>query len=155
MIVVYSGERWELLLGEFEHTIDEKNRLTLPARFRSSFAQGIVVTRGMDGCLYAYARPNWETYVQSRLAPLDPLSQEGRRMQRFFFAGATEGELDKQGRVMIPGALLEHAGLGREVVVAGVNDHVEIWDRAAWREELREVEGSAHDVAERLAAKRD
>ncbi len=144
-----------MLLGEYEHTIDDKNRLTLPARFRQSFADGIVVTRGMDGCLYAYARAEWEQVVDSRLGALDPLSKEGRRMQRFFFSGASDAQPDKQGRVMIPPALLEHAKLGREVVVAGVRDHLEIWDRAAWRRELNEVEGSAEDVAERLAAKRD
>jgi MraZ protein len=140
-----------MLLGEYEHTIDDKNRLTLPAKFRSAFAHGIVVTRSMDGCLYAYTQGAWDGLVESRLATLDPLSKEGRRMQRFFFAGAAEGELDKQGRVNVPVALIEHAGLGREVVVAGVNDHVEIWDREAWKRELAEVEGSAEDVAERLA----
>jgi MraZ protein len=144
-----------MLLGEYEHTIDDKNRLTLPARFRHVFGDGIVVTRGMDGCLHAYTRGDWDALVQGRLATLDPLSKEGRRMQRFFFAGATEAEPDKQGRVGIPAALLEHAKLGRDVVVAGVNDHLEIWDRAAWRRELAEVEGSAEDVAERLAAQRD
>ncbi len=144
-----------MLLGEHEHTLDEKNRLTLPARFRQAFAEGIVVTRGMDGCLFAYTPGDWTTLVQGRLATLDPLSKEGRRMQRFFYAGAVEAELDKQGRVGIPGALLEHAKLGRDVVVAGVHDHLEIWDRAAWRLELAEVEGSADHVAERLAAQRD
>lgn len=144
-----------MLLGEYEHTIDDKNRLTLPAKFRQAFAEGVVVTRGMDGCLYAYARDGWDRLVASRLDSLDPLSKEGRRMHRFFFAGASEADLDKQGRVMIPAALIEHAGLGREVVVAGVRDRLEIWDRGAWRNELKEVEGSAEDVAERLAAKRD
>ena len=76
-------------------------------------------------------------------------------MSRFIFAGATEAELDKQGRVMVPPALSEHAGLGREVVVAGLRDHVEIWDRARWREQLKEVEGSVELVAERIAAKQD
>jgi MraZ protein len=76
-------------------------------------------------------------------------------MQRFFFSGATEAELDRQGRVMIPAALIKHGGLGRDVVVAGVRDHLEIWDSAAWDKELEEVEGSAEDVAERLATKRD
>jgi MraZ protein len=144
-----------MLLGEHEHTIDDKNRLTLPARFRHHFGEGIVVTRGMDGCLFAYTRDDWQRLVETRLATLDPLSQEGRRMQRFFFSGAAEGELDKQGRLMLPAALIEHAKLGRDVVVAGVHDHLEIWDRAAWRKELAEVEGSAEHVAERLAAKRD
>jgi MraZ protein len=144
-----------MLLGEFEHSIDEKNRLTLPAKFRQALSGGVVVTRGMDGCLYAYARDDWEHVVDSRLAQLDPLSREARVMQRFFFSGAAEGEPDKQGRIVIPPALLEHAGLGREVVVAGVRDHLEIWDRAAWREHMKEVEGSAEHVAERLAARGD
>jgi MraZ protein len=144
-----------MLLGEYEHTLDDKNRLTLPARFRSRFAEGIVVTRGMDGCLFAYTREAWQDLAENRLAALDTLSQESRRMQRFFFSGATEGELDKQGRIMLPAALLTHAKLGRDVVVAGVYDHLEIWDRDAWRSELAAVEGSAEDVAERLAAKRD
>jgi MraZ protein len=144
-----------MLLGAYDHTIDDKNRLTLPAKFREAFKDGVVVTRGLDGCLYAYRRPDWDRLVESRLAALDPLSPEGRRLHRFFFSGASESELDKQGRVMIPAQLVEHAKLGREVVVAGVNDRLEIWDRAAWRKELAEVEGSAEDVAQRLAAERD
>ena len=142
-----------MLLGAHEHTIDDKNRLTLPAKFRQAFADGVVVTRGLDGCLYAYRRPDWARLVESRLAEVDPLRAEGRRLERFFYSGATETELDKQGRVMIPAPLLEHAGISREVIVAGMRDHVEIWDREAWREELAAVEGSAEDVAERLAAK--
>jgi MraZ protein len=140
-----------MLLGEYEHTIDDKNRLTLPAKFRRAFVDGIVVTRGMDGCLYAYTRADWEGLVSRRLSTLDPLSKEGRRIQRFFFSAAAEGDLDKQGRVMVPAALMQHANLGREVVVAGVYDHLEIWDRGKWRDELAEVEGGAEDVAERLA----
>jgi MraZ protein len=144
-----------MLLGEYEHTIDEKNRLTLPAKFRQAFADGVVLTRGMDGCLYAYPRREWEMSVEARLRGLDPLSREGRLMQRFFFAGAAEAEPDRQGRIMVPTALGQHAGLGRDVVVAGMHDHVEIWDRGAWREHLKEIEGSAEHVAERLAAKHD
>src|SRR6059036_1165522 len=144
-----------MLLGAYDHTIDDKNRLTLPAKFREAFTDGVVITRGLDGCLYAYRRADWDRLVESRLAPLDPLSPETRRLERFFYSGASEAELDKQGRVMVPAPLIEHAKLGKEVVVAGVNDRLEIWDRAAWRKELAEVEGSAEDVAERLAAKRD
>ena len=144
-----------MLLGEYEHTIDDKNRLTLPAKFRQDFADGVVLTRGLDGCLFAYRRVDWERIVETRLTQIDQLSKEGRRLHRHFFSGAAEAELDKQGRVMVPAALLQHAKLGREVVVAGVHDRLEIWDRAAWRDELKQVEGSAEDVAERLAAKRD
>ena len=141
-----------MLLGEYEHTIDDKNRLTLPAKFRRAFENGIVVTRGLDGCLHAWPQTAWQQLVDSRLASLDLLSVQGRRLHRHFFSGASETAPDKQGRVSIPPALLEHAKLGRDVVVAGVNDHLEIWDRAAWQRELAEVEGSAEDVAERLAA---
>jgi MraZ protein len=142
-----------MLLGAYEHTIDDKNRLTLPAKFRESFEEGVVVTRGLDRCLHAYRGEDWLRLVDTRIAPLDPFSQEARRIQRFLFSGASEADLDKQGRVMIPAPLLKHAQLGREVVVAGVRDHLEIWDRDAWNLELAEVEGSAEDVAERLATK--
>ncbi len=144
-----------MFLGEFEHTLDEKNRLTLPARFRESFPDGLVVTRGMDGCLNAYARSDWQALVDSRLATLDPLSTDDRMIKRFFFAAAAEAAPDKQGRIMLPAPLVEAAGLGREVVVAGVHDHLEIWNRATWRALIKDVEGRAEDVAERLAAKRD
>ena len=95
-----------MLLGEYEHTIDDKNRLTLPAKFRRAFEDGIVVTRGLDGCLYAWTPDAWTNYRDSTLATLNPLSQEGRRMHRHFFSGASETTPDKQGRVNIPSALL-------------------------------------------------
>ena len=144
-----------MLLGEYAHTLDEKNRLTLPAKFRDSFVDGGVVTRGLDGCLYLFAKQQWEDLVSGRFSEFDPLLEETRLMNRYFFSGAAEAEPDKQGRINVPPALIEHARLGREVVVAGVHDHLEIWDRAAWREHLKQVEGSAQHVAERLAAKRD
>jgi transcriptional regulator MraZ len=144
-----------MLVGEYEHTIDEKNRLTLPAKFRQTFGDGVVLTRGLDGCLFAYRRADWARLVESRLASLDPLRSETRQLQRHFFAGAAEDTPDKQGRVTMPAHLVTHAKLGREVTVVGVHDHLEIWDRAAWRTELERVEGSAEDVAERLATHHD
>ena len=144
-----------MFLGEYAHTIDDKNRLTLPAKFRDRLADGGVVTRGLDGCLYLFPRDGWDSLTEGRLAELDLLSREGRLMQRHFFSAAVEAEPDKQGRIMLSPALIEHAKLGKDVIVAGVYDHLEIWDRAAWREQLKEVEGSAQHVAERLAAKRD
>ena len=144
-----------MLLGTFEHTIDDKNRLTLPAKYRESFADGIVVTRGVDPCLEAWGREDWVRRLESGLAALDPLSKATRRLQRLVYPGAADTDLDKQGRVMIPAQLLEQAQIQRDVVVAGMRDHLEIWDRDAWRRELAEVEGSAEDVAERLAATND
>jgi MraZ protein len=139
-----------MLLGEHEHSLDDKNRLTLPAKLRAAFEEGVVVSRGLDGCLFAYPRDEWER-LAARITSLDPLGEDARAMRRHFFAGAAQGELDKQGRLVLPPTLIEHAGLGREVTVAGVYDHLEIWDRAKWRQQLHEVEGSAEDVAERLA----
>ena len=139
-----------MLLGEHDHTLDEKNRLTLPARLRDELGDGVVVTRGMDGCLFAYAAADWER-LADRIRSLDPLSRESRMMQRHFFSGAVKAELDKQGRMVLPAGLLQSAGIEREVTVAGVYDHLEIWDRTKWRTHLHEVEGSAEDVAERLA----
>src|SRR3712207_5079714 len=115
-----------MLLGQYEHTIDDKNRLTLPARFREALAGGVVLTRGMDGCIYAYSRADWQDLVEGRLRELDPLSREGRLMPRFFFSAAQESEPDRQGRILVPAALAERAGIGRDVVVAGVYDHLEI-----------------------------
>jgi transcriptional regulator MraZ len=143
-----------MLLGTHDHTIDDKSRLTLPAKFRHSFEAGVVVTRGLDPCLVAYPRDEWAR-SQSRIAELDTLSGEARQLQRVVYGNAVEGDLDKQGRFVIPTKLREYAGLDRDVVVAGVNDHLEIWDRAAWQRELVESEGRTRDVAERLAAQRD
>ena len=139
-----------VLLGEHEHSLDEKNRLTLPSKLRGAFAEGVVVTRGLDGCLYAYPRSAWQV-MAARIAALDPLGEDARRMRRHFFSGATDAELDKQGRLVVPASLLAGAGIDREVTVAGVLDHLEIWDRKTWQQQLHEVEGSAEDVAERLA----
>jgi transcriptional regulator MraZ len=144
-----------MLLGEHDHTLDEKNRLTLPAKHRQALAGGVVLTRGLDACVEAYPAADWQQLVQSRLAGLNSLSRETRVLERFYYTGAVEAKPDKQGRVMLPPALIEHAGLDREVVVVGMRDRLEIWDRAAWRDQLKEVMGSAEHVAERLAAQHD
>ncbi|MGH3022932.1 MAG: division/cell wall cluster transcriptional repressor MraZ [Gaiellaceae bacterium] len=142
-----------MLLGEYEHTIDDKNRLTLPARFRESLAGGVVVSRGIDSCLDVYTREGWEGSVAARLADLDPFSRETRQMRRLVYSSGVEAELDKQGRVTLPAGLLRQASLGREVVVLGVGDHLEVWDRAAWQTEREDVEGRVEVVAERLATR--
>src|SRR6476469_8749386 len=117
-----------MLLGEHEHSLDDKNRLTLPAKLRAALEDGVAVTRRLDGCLFAYPRTEWEGMV-TRLRSLDPLAEASRRLQLNSFAGAAQGELDRQGRLVLPTTLIEHAGLGREVVVASANVHAEIWDR--------------------------
>ena len=143
-----------MLLGEHEHTIDDKNRLTLPARFREELGAGVVVTRGLDECLNVFARDEWDRVVSRQLDALDPFSREAREMERYYYSGAVEVEVDRQGRVMIPAPLSTYAKLGREVVVAGVRNRLEVWDREAWRKQRDEFEGSAEHVAERLAQQR-
>ena len=141
-----------MLLGEHEHALDDKNRVTLPAKHRQEFSDGVFVARGIDPCLLVYPPDGWRRFVGERLAGLNPFSREARQMSRLVFATAIETGLDKQGRIMLPAALLEHAGLEREVIVAGVNDHLELWEPAAWRRELDDVGRSAERVAEHLAA---
>jgi MraZ protein len=143
-----------MLLGEFDHAIDEKNRLTLPARFRESFSEGVVITRGMDRCLAVYPRAEWERVVDDQLKGLDSLSREARSLQRYFYSAASEADLDRQGRIVIPAGLLEYAELDRDVVVAGVRDRLEVWSRDAWNKQRDEIEGSAEHVAQRLATER-
>ena len=144
-----------MFFGEYEHAIDEKSRLTLPARFRDALGGGVVIGKGIDANLDVYPRASWTGVVEERLAGLDPFSRETRELQRFFFSGVVDAVPDKQGRVLVPPKLAARAGLEREVVVVGVYDHLEIWDRQTWRDQLTKVEGSAEDVAERLAAQRD
>lgn len=143
-----------MFFGEHEHTIDDKSRLTLPARYRQPLAGGVVLAKGLERTIDVYPREAWEMTIQSRLAELDPLARETRELRRYFFGGAAEVEPDKQGRVLVPPALARYAGLGKDVTVVGNYDHLEIWDRSAWAEHLQAVEGSADNVAERLAEKR-
>jgi MraZ protein len=141
-----------MFIGTYEHTIDEKNRLTLPARFREALGDGVVLARGLDGNVAVYPRETWKVTVETRISALDPLSREARELRRFFFSGAAEADLDRQGRILVPVALTRHADLEREVVVAGNYDHLELWNPSAWEQHLHAVEGSAEHAAERLAA---
>src|SRR3990172_8887053 len=136
-----------------KNTVDEKNRLTLPAKFRDALSDGVVLARGIDRNIDVYPRGSWDASI-ARIAELDSLTREAREMKRFVFAGAAVAELDKQGRVLVPPDLVSHAGLGKDVVLAGVHDHIEIWDRAEWAVHVSEIEGSVGDVAERAADKR-
>ena len=139
-----------MLLGEYAQWLDEKNRVTVPARLREPFGEGLYLTRGLDRCVALYARDGWDDFVAAQTARLDPFTREGRQMERFLFGGAVEAELDRQGRVAVPAPLMQHASLAREIVVVGVRDRLEIWDRGAWEHGLAELEGSAEVVAERL-----
>ena len=141
-----------MFIGTYEHTIDEKSRLTLPARFRDALGDGVVLARGLDRDVAVYPRETWKVSVEQRIAALDPLSREARELRTFFFSGAAEADLDRQGRILVPAVLTRHAALEREVVVAGNYDHLQLWNPGAWEQHLHAVEGSAEHAAERLAA---
>jgi MraZ protein len=141
-----------MFIGTYEHTIDDKSRLTLPARFRDALGDGVVLARGIDGNVAVYPRETWKVTVEARMSALDPLSREARELRRFFFSGAGEADIDGSGRVLVPAPLARHAGLDRVVVVAGNHDHLELWNPSAWEKHLNAVEGSVEHAAERLAA---
>ena len=140
-----------MLLGESVQKLDAKNRVTLPAKLRPHFAEGVIVAKGVDRCLSVYTPAGFEAFVEAQLGPLSPLSRQARLLSRHLYAGAAEQELDRQGRIMLPPPLLAHAGLERDIVVAGLRDILEIWDLEAWRRMQAETEGSIEDVAESLS----
>ena len=141
-----------MFFGQYDHSIDDKSRLTLPARFRDALADGVVLSKGLDGSIDVYPQAAWRMTVAERIGKLDPLIPDTRTLQRHFFGGASEDVPDKQGRVLLPAPLLRYGKLTKDVTVVGSNDHLEIWDRAAWTERLEGIEGSADHVAERLAS---
>ena len=134
-----------MFLGEFSHTIDDKGRLTLPAKFRADFASGIVVTRGIDRCLFAFPQAAWQVLAQ-KVSSLPLAESQAREFRRLLFSGASDDTPDKQGRVLIPQYLREYANLNGEVIIAGLDTHVEIWNPDAWNKAREGFESGALDV---------
>jgi len=139
------GECDAVFLGEFIHTIDEKGRLTIPARFRADLAVGLVVTRGLDRCLAIYPMEEWEQLAE-RVSALPMTDRRARAFRRLVFANASNAIPDKQGRVLIPPRLREYANLDGEVVVTGLNTYIEVWGPDSWGEERERVEGDEANV---------
>ncbi len=122
-----------MFLGEFEHTLDDRGRITLPAKFREELAQGVVITRGLDRCLFLFPMDQWVPLAE-RISTL-PLGKSGARtLRRLLFSGASDLVLDRQGRILIPAYLREYADINGQVVIAGLNNYIEIWSAAVWRE---------------------
>ena len=117
--------------GEYSHSIDSKGRLIVPARFRELLGDQFVVTKGFDGCLFVFAQDGWDQF-EAKLQALPMDKPEARMLGRFFIAGAIDAEVDKQGRILLPQNLLQHAGIDKEAVIAGVGNRVEIWSKAEW-----------------------
>lgn len=122
-----------MLLGEFNHNLDAKGRVSVPSKFREDLGQTFIVTKGLDNCLFAYSKQEWQTF-EEKLKTLPMTNTNARNFVRFFFAGATECEVDKQGRINIPQNLREYASLTKELSIIGVATRVEIWDKQKWEE---------------------
>ena len=120
-----------MLLGEYNHNLDVKGRVSIPAKFREDLGEAFIVTKGLDNCLFVYSKKEWETF-ETKLKTLPLTNPNARNFIRFFFSGATECEIDKQGRINIPQNLRDYAGLSKEVYVIGVSTRVEIWDKEKW-----------------------
>ncbi|MFU0826651.1 MAG: division/cell wall cluster transcriptional repressor MraZ [Lachnoclostridium sp.] len=136
-----------MFMGEYNHTIDDKGRIIIPSKFREALGDEFVVTLGLDGCLFVYPNDEWLNFV-AQLKNL-PGSKEARKMQRYFMAGAATCEVDKQGRILIPSKLREHAGLEKEVVFVGVLSKIEIWSKERW--ESNNDYGDMDQIAEHMS----
>ena len=136
--------------GTFEHNLDAKNRLTIPSKFRTALSGGVYLTRGVEKCVSLYPSETYEQMAQSALQGINPLSTQGRELRRVLYASALETELDSAGRVMLGQKFLEHAGIDREVVITGVGECLELWDRSAWEAYDTDLTARAPDLTESL-----
>lgn len=138
-----------MLLGEYHHNIDEKNRLVIPTVFREELGSDFIITKGIDKCLYVYSKDKWEQLV-SKLDTLTFTKKVTRTFTRFFYAGAMFASFDKSGRINITSPLVTYAGLDKECVIIGVNDHLEIWDRESFNAFINESSNVIETIAENL-----
>ena len=138
-----------MLIGEYVHSIDPKKRLSLPSKFRKELGGKIVVTRGLDQCLFVYSRKEWEK-ISEKLGELSIGQADTRGFNRFMLSGAVEVEVDSAGRILIPDFLKEFAGLDQKVVLAGIHNRIEIWNDVLWKEYKERVEKQADQLAQKL-----
>ncbi|MGN0334064.1 MAG: division/cell wall cluster transcriptional repressor MraZ [Lachnospiraceae bacterium] len=139
-----------MFMGEYNHTVDTKGRLIIPLKFREELGEEFVITRGLDGCLYLHDMEQWKSFEEKlRMLPLE--EKKSRKYSRFFIASATVCELDKQGRILIPATLREFAGIEKDVILAGVMDRIEVWDKERYFE-MNDF-GDVDEIAEELSRK--
>lgn len=136
-------------MGEYQHNIDAKGRMIVPAKFREGLGEKFVLTRGLDQCLFAYPMDEWKI-LEEKLKKLPLTKKDARRFTRFFFSGAVECEVDKQGRINIPQPLRTYSQLEKECVVIGVSNRVEVWSKEIWEDYFTQSEESFAEIAENL-----
>ncbi|MEA4882935.1 MAG: division/cell wall cluster transcriptional repressor MraZ [Clostridia bacterium] len=140
-----------MFIGEYRHSLDNKGRIIVPSRFREELGDSFVLTRGLDTCLFGFAMDEWRTQ-EAKLTSLPMTMADGRAFSRLFFSGASECELDRQGRALVPGHLREYAKINRDIVIIGVSSRFEVWGAEAWDEYLARVSGSYEAIAEKLVS---
>ncbi|MBB6631232.1 division/cell wall cluster transcriptional repressor MraZ [Clostridium algidicarnis] len=138
-----------MFMGEYQHAIDNKNRIIVPSKFREALGDKFVITKGLDGCLYIYDMDEWGL-LQEKLKKLPLTSKDARAFVRFFFSGANEVQLDKQGRALIPQNLIEYSKINKEIISIGVMSRIEIWSKERW-EEYNESNIDYDEVAEKMS----
>ena len=139
----------DMFMGEYQHNIDVKGRMIVPAKFREGLGESFVLTRGLDKCLFAYPMEEWKI-LEEKLKKLPLTKKDARSFTRFFFSGAVECEVDKQGRINIPQTLRNYSKLEKECVVIGVSGRVEVWAKEIWEDYFTESEESFAEIAENL-----
>ena len=140
-----------MFYGEYQHSVDPKGRVIVPAKFREGLGEKFIVTKGLDNCLFAYSMTEWSN-LEAKLKTLPLANKDARAFIRFFFAGASECEVDKQGRILIPQNLREYANLDKDVYIIGVSTRVEIWDRSKWETYSSDDNVGADSIAEKMEA---
>lgn len=138
-----------MFMGEYQHSIDEKGRIIIPAKFREDLGEKFIVTRGLDNCLFVYPLVQWKI-LEEKIKELPTSHADTRAFVRMFFSGAVEAELDKQGRVVIPQHLREHARIERDAYVIGVSTKVEIWSKESWENYSNQAQQSYEAIAEKI-----
>jgi MraZ protein len=140
-----------MFIGEYRHSIDDKGRLAIPVKFRGDLESGAIVTRGLDGCLYVYTPAEWQK-LADKLAAMPMSQSNSRAFARLMLAGAMDCAIDKQGRIVLPDYLRSYAGLKKNTVVAGLYNHLELWDEKAWNAYKQKTEKDSGDIAEQLGS---
>ena len=138
-----------MLIGEYEHSLDAKGRLIMPSKLRESIGEKFIVTKGLDGCLFGFSKQEW-TNFEEKLKTLPLTNKNARDFVRFFLSGATECEIDKQGRFLVVANLRQYASMEKDVVIIGVGTRIEIWDKKKWEEYNSEENISADAIAENM-----
>ncbi|KUP07011.1 cell division protein MraZ [Bacillus coahuilensis m2-6] len=138
-----------MFMGEYQHNIDQKGRLIVPSKFRDNLGESFVITRGLDQCLFGYPMNEWRI-LEDKLKTLPLTKKDARAFTRFFFSGASECEIDKQGRINLPTSLVSYASLEKECVVLGVSNRIEIWSKPVWEDYFTNSEDSFAEIAENM-----